>query len=92
MAGTAQGKPISYQAPIVSLSIIVIAWVPPGGIQSSDKSGSPKVLKNAMQNWWQIKAENIFLASEAAESLGKKVIPARDVKNGWFFPSDTVQL
>lgn len=71
LASTAQGESAPNRVRIVWLSSMVTASVPLGGIQFSEKSGSPKVLKNAMQNYMQTKAGNIFLASEAAKRLGK---------------------
>ena len=55
---------------IVWLSSLINASVPDGGIQFS-KDGSPRVQKNAMQNYMQSKVGNVFLASEAAKRLGK---------------------
>lgn len=55
---------------IVWLSSMIGVSVPPGGIQFSEKSGSPKVLRNTMQNYMQSKVGNVFLASEAAKRLG----------------------
>lgn len=55
---------------VVWLASMITASVPPGGMQFEDKSGSPKVLKNAMQNYMQSKVGNVFLASEAAKRLG----------------------
>lgn len=49
---------------------MITASVPPGGIQFKEKGGSPKVLKNSMQNYMQSKVGNVFLASEAAKRLG----------------------
>lgn len=49
---------------------MITASVPDGGIQF-DKNGTPKVLKNAMQNYMQTKVGNVFLASEAAKRLRK---------------------
>lgn len=55
---------------IVWLASMITASVPPGGIQFNEKSGSPKILKNAMQNYMQSKVGNVFLASEAAKRFG----------------------
>ena len=55
---------------VVWLSSMLTAGVTPGGIQLDEKSGGPKVLKNAMQNYMQSKVGNLFLASEAAKRLG----------------------
>ena len=61
---------------IVWLSSFITAapTVPPGGVQFDEDSGSPKVLKNAMQNYMQSKVGNVFLASEAAKRLGREGI------------------
>ena len=55
---------------IVWLASMITASVPPGGIELNDKSGSPQILKNAMQDYMQSKADNVFLASETAKRLG----------------------
>lgn len=54
---------------IVWVSSMITVSVPPGGIQF-EKSGRPKVLKNAMQNYMQSKVGNVFLASEVAKRVG----------------------
>ena len=56
---------------IVWVASMITVSVPPGGIQF-EKSGRPKVLKNAMQNYMQSKVGNVFLASETAKRLGEK--------------------
>lgn len=71
LARTARGESTPDRVRVVWLSSMVTASVPPGGIQFNEKSGSPQVLKNAMQNYMQTKVGNIFLASEAAKRLGK---------------------
>jgi retinol dehydrogenase 12 len=69
---TAQAQSTPDHVRIVWLSSMITASVPPGGIQFHEKSGSPKVLKNAMQNYMQSKVGNVFLASEAAKRLGRE--------------------
>ena len=56
---------------IVWVSSMLTALVPAGGIQFDEKSGSPRVLKNAMNNYMQTKVGNLFLASEEAKRVGK---------------------
>ena len=65
----AESNPDSVR--IVWMSSMITFSVPPGGIQFSKESGSPKVLKNRMQNYMQSKVGNVFLASEAAKRVGK---------------------
>ena len=65
----AESSPDSVR--IVWVSSMITTSVPPGGIQFSEESGNPKVLKNRMQNYMQSKVGNVFLASEAAKRVGK---------------------
>jgi retinol dehydrogenase 12 len=71
---TAQAESTPNRVRIVWVSSMITASVPAGGIQFEENSGSPKVLKNAMQNYMQTKVGNVFLASEAAKRLGKNGI------------------
>lgn len=69
---TAQAEsPNSGRVRIVWVASMITVSVPPGGIQF-EKGGTPKVLKNPMQNYMQSKVGNVFLASEAAKHLGEK--------------------
>lgn len=68
---TAHAESSPDRVRIVWLSSMITVSVPPGGIQFDMKSDSPKVLKNAMQNYMQSKVGNVFLASEAAKRLGR---------------------
>ena len=68
---TAQAEQSPNSVRIVWLASMITASVPPGGIQFDSQSGTPKVLKNAMQNYMQSKVGNVFLASEAAKRLGR---------------------
>ena len=70
LARTAHSESTPDRVRIVWLASMVTASVPDGGIHFS-KRGSPKVLKNAMQNYMQSKVGNVFLASEAAKRLSK---------------------
>ena len=70
LARTASADSGSRSVRVVWVSSMIAASVPPGGIQF-EKSGTPKVLKNAMQNYMQSKVGNVFLASEAARRLGR---------------------
>jgi retinol dehydrogenase-12 len=54
---------------IVWLTSLVNVGTAPGGIVFDDKTGGPSILKNAMENYMQSKAGNIFLASVAASRL-----------------------
>lgn len=49
---------------------MIAVSVPQGGIVFDEKTGAPKVLKNAMENYMESKVGNVFLASEAARRLG----------------------
>jgi retinol dehydrogenase 12 len=71
LTSTAHAESTPDHVRIVWLSSMLTASVPPGGIQFDEKNGSPKVLKNAMQNYMQSKVGNVFLASEAAKRLGR---------------------
>jgi retinol dehydrogenase-12 len=55
---------------IVWLSSMIAVGTPPGGIIFDGKTGNPKVIKNAMENYMESKVGNLFLASEAAKRLG----------------------
>lgn len=70
---TASVEPTPDRVRVVWVSSMITASVPDGGVQF-DKRGSPKVLKNAMQNYMQTKAGNVFLASEAAKRMHKEGI------------------
>ncbi len=70
LARTALAEQTPDHVRVVWVASMITASVPDGGIQF-DKSGSPKVLKNAMQNYMQTKVGNVFLASEAAKRLRK---------------------
>ena len=67
---TAQAESTPSRVRIVWVASLMTASVPPGGIQFDEKSGSPRILKNAMQNYMQSKVGNVFLASKAAKRLG----------------------
>ena len=68
---TVHAESASNHVRIVWLSSMITTSVPLDGIQFDGKSGSPIVLKNAMQNYMQSKVGNVFLASEAAKRLGR---------------------
>ena len=69
MTRTAESTPPD-RVRIVWVSSMISILMPPGGIQFDEKSGGPKVLANAMNNYMQSKVGNLFLASEAAKRVG----------------------
>ncbi|KAL8829342.1 MAG: hypothetical protein Q9191_002071 [Dirinaria sp. TL-2023a] len=53
---------------IVWVASMIAASVPKGGI-TMNNDGSPKVIKNAMENYMQSKVGNVFLAKETAQRV-----------------------
>lgn len=79
---TAHAESTPDNVRVVWVSSMIAAFVPPGGIQFDEKSGSPKVLANTMHNYMQSKVGNVFLASEAAKRLGGDGVISMSVNPG----------
>lgn len=56
---------------VVWLSSIIAHGVVRGGFVFDDRTGTPAVLKDPMENYMQSKVGNVFLASEMARRMGK---------------------
>ena len=54
---------------IVWLASLINISTAQGGIVFDEKTGGPKVLENAMENYMESKVGNVFLASVTAERL-----------------------
>lgn len=67
---------------IVWLASMIAVSVPQGGILWSDRTGQPKVLRNAMESYMQTKVGNVFFASECAKRLSKDGIISISVNPG----------
>ncbi|KAL9101942.1 MAG: hypothetical protein Q9163_002856 [Psora crenata] len=66
---------------VIWLSSMIAASVPKGGIMMTN-DGSPKVIKNAMENYMQSKVGNVFVAAETAQRLSKDGIISVSVNPG----------
>lgn len=67
---------------IVWLASMIAVSTPEGGVLWNEKTGQPKVLKNAMESYMESKAGNVFLASECAKRLGRDGIISISVNPG----------
>lgn len=69
LASTASNSDLNCVRVLWVASLVAVG-TPQDGIQFDDKSGSPLVLKNTMENYMQSKVGNVFLASEIGKRLG----------------------
>jgi hypothetical protein len=71
---TAAASPYSKCSVRVVWVITLMQFLKPGDGISFDANGTPKVLKNAMDNYGQSKVGGAWLAAEFAKRLGSKGI------------------
>ncbi|KAL2850724.1 hypothetical protein BJY01DRAFT_125756 [Aspergillus pseudoustus] len=67
---------------VVWLSSIIAFGVVRGGFVFDDRTGSPAVLKDALENYMQSKVGNVFFASEMARRMGTDGIISLSVNPG----------
>ncbi|KUL91657.1 hypothetical protein ZTR_01259 [Talaromyces verruculosus] len=67
---------------VVWLSSVIAYGVVRGGFIFDDRTGTPAVLKDPMENYMQSKVGNVFLASEMARRMGEYGILSLSVNPG----------